>query len=330
MDWWADWKKENGHDKYADSSTVADDEREYYHPDDYYVYELPPVLSYPVRVIEFNERKKTSFASKNGLYPGEIVLLHYCSLSKLPKPITDYQGFWWFEYGIRDVGHMLESLEKRQFIKYASYLSTIKKLSPKEVNAIIEKINIPLAKSNKQNVDNILEYISNNKNIDANKIVPKKYELSDLGVKELEENEYIVYMHSHQDKDQYIDKNNKFDVWGMNIYFHKKGLQNWKNDIGKIELKLYKVDFINLIKDSKKRVNENSPEDIKEYLKEDEKDIKIAMRNDSDGFEEDLEGIRLIKIGKVKEALVKFHIAIKKGFYGTAPYEGTAIIFRKY
>lgn len=317
---------------YADSSSISDDEKEYYRSDDYYVYEIPDVLSYPVRVIEFEERKKSAYPSRNGLYPAEIVLLYYCSLAKLPKPITGYQGFWWFEYGIRDVGHALESLEKRNFIKFADYISTLKKLSPKEINIIIEKLNIPSSKNNKKNVENILEYFSNSKNVDVDKIVPKKYELTELGCKEIEENEYIVYMHRNQNKNVCLNKDNKYDVWAMNNYFHNKGLQNWKKEIGKIELKLFKVDFINSVKnkESSKMAKTCTPEEIREYLKQHESEINTAMLNDSDGFEEDLDAISLRKAGKEKEALVKFHIAIRKKFIGTAPYEGAAIIYRKY
>lgn len=55
-----------------------------------------------------------SIPSKNGLYVPEILLLHFCS--KYPNPKNGYPGYWWYKYGIRNVGKVLESLRQRGFI----------------------------------------------------------------------------------------------------------------------------------------------------------------------------------------------------------------------
>lgn len=102
---------------YADSSSVAPDERPFYQPDSYYTYYSYPGSSLSQRVIPFEGRKRISYPSARGLYVAEIMLLEYCNQGKYPKPSSGYPGFWWFKYGIRDVGHALESLEKRGFIR---------------------------------------------------------------------------------------------------------------------------------------------------------------------------------------------------------------------
>lgn len=57
----------------------------------------------------------TSFPSARGLYVPEILMLSFCG--KFPNPKSGYPGYWWFTYGVRDVGALLKSLEARGFIK---------------------------------------------------------------------------------------------------------------------------------------------------------------------------------------------------------------------
>lgn len=70
-----------------------------------------------LRVQSFAERKKTSYPSPRGLYVGEIALIHYCSFGDYPGPKRGYPGFWWFEYGMKNVDFYLKSLEERGFIQ---------------------------------------------------------------------------------------------------------------------------------------------------------------------------------------------------------------------
>lgn len=103
--------------KYADSSMIPENERQLYQPDEYYTFIVgdPGIMSY--KVVTFEDRKTTCVPSANGLYVAEILLLDYCC--NVGYPISEgglYPGFWWFKYGIRDVGGALRSLESRGFI----------------------------------------------------------------------------------------------------------------------------------------------------------------------------------------------------------------------
>ena len=101
---------------YADSSSIPTNERQYYKPDEYYTLSAFPGSLMERPVITFEERKKISFPSKRGLFVAEILLLSYCAKGKYPNPKNGYPGLWWFEYGIRDVGKALRSLEEKGFI----------------------------------------------------------------------------------------------------------------------------------------------------------------------------------------------------------------------
>ena len=96
---------------------VPEDEKKYYQPDSYYTEYSHKGTQFERRVIPFEERKKISYPSKNGLYVAEILLLEYCSYGTYPHPRNGYPGFWWFTYGIRNVGFHLKSLEDRGYIE---------------------------------------------------------------------------------------------------------------------------------------------------------------------------------------------------------------------
>lgn len=96
---------------------IPESEKQYYRPDEYYTNVVAAGSMLERKVITFQERQKTAFPTKRGLYPAEVLLLFYCDAYKTyPHPKNGYPGFWWFEYGIRNVGFFLEQLEAKGFI----------------------------------------------------------------------------------------------------------------------------------------------------------------------------------------------------------------------
>ena len=100
--------------KVDSSTTIPESEKKYYQPDSYYTKKVYEGTMFEKEVITFERRKQTSIPSKNGLYVPEILMLHFCK--KYPNPKRGYPGYWWFKYGIRDVGSAFKSLEERGFI----------------------------------------------------------------------------------------------------------------------------------------------------------------------------------------------------------------------
>lgn len=101
---------------------IPAEERKYYQEPSYYKDYAPSMsldaVNGSCKVITFQERKKISYPSKRGLYVAEIRLLNYCSSGKLyPNPKHGYPGLWWYQYGIKNVGFHLKTLEARGFIQ---------------------------------------------------------------------------------------------------------------------------------------------------------------------------------------------------------------------
>ena len=171
---------------WADSSTIAPDEKRYYQPDDYYVFVTHKGTPFERKVITFEERKKCSFPTSSGLYVGEVLLLEYCSYGKYPKPSTGYPGFWWFVYGIRDVGHMLESLEARGFLQWCSLEQRLSVLKTDELKQFLADEGLSTSGKKADLIDRIITGIPG-----VNQKLPeisKKYSLTPLGQTELQDN----------------------------------------------------------------------------------------------------------------------------------------------
>lgn len=106
---------------FVDEPPIPEEDWKFYESPEYYS-DFVPSFSLKsqngmLRVQSFAERKKTSYPSYRGLYVGEIALIHYCSFGDYPNPKHKYPGFWWFEYGMKNINFYLESLEERGFIQ---------------------------------------------------------------------------------------------------------------------------------------------------------------------------------------------------------------------
>lgn len=311
---------------YADSSSVSPDERSYYKDDSYYTFYSYPNTPMARKVITFKERKKTAIPSTNGLYPAEILLLNYCRKGTYPKPKSGYPGFWWFEYGIRDVGHALESLAKRGFIEWAPKSFALQGLTVKQLKAILEAADLP---SNGNKADLIARTSSS---IPEDQIIipnyTPKYRLTALGEEELARNGYVPYMHAHNRKTTENDRfGETFNVWSINQCFKNGDAVDWRNVVGTIESRMFGMDIANAAPVEERTLDADS---IRLFLQSHKDCIANEIKRPGSGLEEQMEGIELKKVGRDDEALVKFYIAIGKKLDTPALYREASVLLRKY
>lgn len=312
---------------YADSSTVAEDEKPFYLEDEYYVYSINEWNT----VITFEKRKKISYPSKNGLYVGEILLLDYCKTGKYPKPAGGYPAFWWFEYGIRDIGHALESLEQRGFIQWGSIEHNLKNLNLEQLKEILSDEGLYTGGKKADLISRIAREVPESRI--ENYLPSRKYELTELGVEELEQNEYVPYMHKSDHAAG--DLHDRFNVWVINQKFSDGDTSKWRSIVGNLERQYYGVNMAKSYntKETKKLTKQDylaQREDVEKYLESKKDFIKKKILEPGDGFEEEMKGIDLKKAKRDKEALVQFFIAIGKRFDMPALYSETVILLRKY
>lgn len=174
-------------------SPIPEEERKYYQPDEYYVDVVHPGQVFEFHVTRFEDRKRTAIPSERGLYPAEILLLDYCTKGQFPNPKGGYQGFWWFEYGIRNVGAVLKSLEERGFIVLNSIKSSLNSLTIPQLKELLVEKGAPTKGKKADLVERAKIYLTDAELIAIG--LQPKYILTDLGKVELEDNAYVPYMH---------------------------------------------------------------------------------------------------------------------------------------
>lgn len=333
-----DYPNENGFTQsssfaYADSSSISPDERPFYQPDNYYTYYSYPGTDMAVRVITFDERKTLSYPSSRGLYVAEIMLLEYCNKNEYPKPASGYPGFWWFKYGIRDVGHALESLEKRGFIQWTSLAGILNSYKVDDLRSILSKEQLPTSGKKAELIDRVIKEIPESKLSFLN--YTPKYELTPIGKEELEQNGYVPYMHNHRHATTEDARfGETFTVWDINKLFPTGNTSNWRQVVGAIEYRRFGVNMAGSMQEEvnpKPKSNfDGKREEMRNYLASQQTIIAKGIRTSGDGFDEESQGLDLKKIGKDKEALVQFYISIGKGFDAPALYQEAAVLLRKY
>ncbi len=299
---------------------------------------FPPGVEGSKRVVTFKERKKTAKPSAGGLYPAEVLLLDYCSRGDYPKPRNGYPGFWWFKYGVRDVGHKLESLETRGFIKWAPKAKFLGTMKVSELKALLAQRGLPTNGKKSDLVARIQENIASD-DLDIPDYVPK-YELTEAGHRELTENGYVPYLHrSKWTMPEGSSDGGELNIWGVNQRLAPGA--DWIELVAKMELKAFGSDMVHAAMSkiestagqegaTRQKSKKLDPAYVEKYLKDHHDYVQREMRKPGDGFEEEMRGIELKKDGKDDEALVQFAVAIAKGYDAPALYKEAAILMRRY
>ena len=176
--------------------TIPEEEKKYYRPEEYYKNYAYDGLG--KEVITFEAQKKNLVPTRNGLYPAEVLLLHYCTFGTYPHPRNGFPGFWWYEYGIRDVVGALGSLEVRGFLRRSNAYESIERYTVAELKNILKEFGLPVSGKKAELISRVKERINFE---DLNKTVDEWFYVpTPLGQEELEENQNVPYMHSYPQK----------------------------------------------------------------------------------------------------------------------------------
>ena len=173
---------------------------------------------------------KTATPSNQGLYPHEIMMLVYAPRFKTSN--NNFQNFWYWEYSVTDPQSILNSLLERDFIKMGDLKSTLEKLKLPEIKEELKQINQKVTGKKAELVERLIEF--GDHTVLNQKYSERYYALTPKGEQELNENQYVPYLH----------KNPYMSVWDMNRriaethhnyrdilwgYFNEQSLTHFKN-----------------------------------------------------------------------------------------------------
>lgn len=219
--------------------TIPESEKKYYQPEEYYTDIVAEGTPFEKKVVTFDERKKTAIPSSTGLYPAEILLLEYCSKGTYPNPKNGYPGFWWFEYGIRDVGAALKHLEERGYITFASVKESVNSFTIPQLKELLMEHGESTTGKKAELVARVSDTISEETLVSAG--VQPKYRLTEKGMQELSENAYVPYMHRFPNKTtENTPFGIAFNVWSINKLLGSSDKSNWKKIVDEQNRKMNK------------------------------------------------------------------------------------------
>lgn len=154
-------------------------------------------------IIPIEERIQGKTPSCDGLYPHEVLVLSYAK--KFCTESNKFQGFWWYQYGIRDVQEVLDSLFERGYIQLGTLADSINLEKIPTIKKVLKQHNLKVSGRKADLINRLLENVDNDE-LKA-RFTRTPYALTDAGKAILTKYEWIPYIHSHG-----IDG---LDIWNL-------------------------------------------------------------------------------------------------------------------
>lgn len=170
-------------------------------------------------IIPVEVRIKKTIPSKHGLYPHEILALYYAHTFYIDN--NEFQGFWWYQYGVKNVQKVLSSLIKRGFLKVGNLKMLLEKQTVAKLKEVLRDYEIKVTGKKEELVQRILDTIDVE---ELNERFPRRtYCLTDIGEETLEKEKYVPYIHRHFFND--------IDIWLLNQLVNTGPDMSYQNKI---------------------------------------------------------------------------------------------------
>lgn len=145
------------------------------------------------QIIPIEKRIKQMKPIVEGLYAHEILALSYAETYHLSG--DEYQGFWWWQYGVKDVAGMLRSLQSRGFITEGGTDSAVRACKATELKDFLKAQGLKVSGKRDELVSRILAEADL---AAVQSAFPNRtYVLTDKGRRVLEANTAIVVAHKN-------------------------------------------------------------------------------------------------------------------------------------
>jgi len=175
-------------------------------------------------VIPVEERIKEAFPSERGLYPHEILALEYAPRCTNQDTSDSFQNFWWYDYGVKDVSKVLLSLYKNGFLQIENIEDAAKNESNVTLKNMLIENNL---KTNGKKEDMIQRLFENIQINTLEKLFFKrKYQLTELGIDELNKSKYISYIHGNRTIED-------LNIWSLNKLIYTNSKMSFRDVIWK-------------------------------------------------------------------------------------------------
>lgn len=176
-------------------------------------YDSKEIIDIPYEYMDdiLNCKIASAYPSKNRLYPHEILMLAYAPTFIVDKII--FQQFWYYDYNITNPQLIIDKLIDEGFLKVGTVEGALEFEKIPDLKNILKNHQLAVSGNKDVLVKRIIDNVSKEELTKLNLDI--HYELTEKGITELTENEYVHYIHKYRigwhDKDEYA-----MDIWKMN------------------------------------------------------------------------------------------------------------------
>jgi hypothetical protein len=144
-------------------------------------------------VVPVESRLQTSQRDSHGLYPHELLMLQYARGFKSGQ--MDFQGFWWYQYGVRHPENILSYLEERKFIALGGVREAIEARTASSLKKALADCSLKQSGRKSELVDRLCDSVPTNELL---LLFPERlFVLKSAGASALEDSEYVMYIHRY-------------------------------------------------------------------------------------------------------------------------------------
>lgn len=144
-------------------------------------------------VVPVDSRLQSSQRDRHGLYPHEMLMLRYAHLFRSGE--MEFQGFWWYQYGVRHPENVLTYLEERKFITLGGVREAMEARTASSLKKALADHGLKQSGRKSELVDRLSDEVPTNELFD---LFPERFFVpTSAGNSALEDGEYIAYIHRY-------------------------------------------------------------------------------------------------------------------------------------
>lgn len=156
----------------------------------YTVHEGGVMVADPIPV---HERIKGVEPGPSGLYPHELLMLSYAERYLVRG--AEFQGFWWYQYGVKDPGRLLKDLVSRHYVCVGGIAQALANAKVPELKEACKTLGLRTTGKKSELIERLSEH---EEELDSRGMFQDRYyALTESGRQALEEEPYVPWAHAN-------------------------------------------------------------------------------------------------------------------------------------
>ncbi len=143
--------------------------------------------------IELERILPTLKANSSGLYPHEILAIEYANKYSFGE--NKFESFWWYEYGVKDMTSLLESLRERGFLSLGSLSDSLQLYKVDDLKSVLKAKGLKVSGKKQELINRLIESVSED---ELSEYFPRRsYTITEKGKDAIKDDKYVLYAHRH-------------------------------------------------------------------------------------------------------------------------------------